>query len=161
MKELSCRTAAIASLSLVLVACNRDGDSNAQVSMAPAGLNNLQARVPAGKVVSGFKYGQLRTEFDVAGFSISMRPVTLEQFRACIQAGVCHESDSSCANLEGDGQDAALCVGLDNAQAYCSWSGGRLPRPSEWFLAARGRIPQRFSWGNRAPTCADHAMAPV
>src|SRR5690606_28382474 len=111
----------------------------------PEGLNALRAEVSAGRVVSGFEHGRLRKELDVTGFTISRRPITIEQFRTCVTAGACRDSVSACANPDGHDQDAALCVGLDNARAYCRWSGGRLPRLSEWFLAARGRNPQRFS----------------
>src|SRR5690606_12662095 len=73
----------------------------------------------------------------------------------------CTEPTSSCAQGDGHDQDAALCVGVDNARAYCAWSGGRLPTLSEWLLAARGRSPQRFSWGDDAPSCEQHPLAKV
>src|SRR5690606_30790831 len=117
--------------------------------------------VEQAKVVSGFRHGRLRQEVEVAAFAISKNPVTVEQFQTCVSDGPCTGPTATCSNGEGDAQDAALCVGPDNARAYCSWSGGRLATLSEWFLAARGRSPQRFSWGDGAPTCEQHPLARV
>ena len=124
-------------------------------------VNASVARVSAGEVVSGFKHGQLRATFDVEGFSISKHPVSLKQYRTCVDAGACDEPRTACANLEGSEEDVALCVGPENAQAYCSWSGGRLPVLNEWLLAARGQNPQRFAWGDTAPSCKQHPSARV
>lgn len=128
---------------------------------APGALNASIVQIPAGEVVSGFKHGQLRTTFDVARFSISKQPITVEQFGACVSAGACAEPRATCGNLDGAADDVALCVGLDNARAYCSWSGGRLPALNEWLLAARGQSPQRFAWGDSAPSCQQHPLAHV
>ena len=128
-------------------------------SRAPDELNRLVTSISAASVVSGFKHGRLRKEIAVAGFSISKRPITVEQFLSCVESGPCNVPTQGCGNMDGDAQDAALCVGPENAEAYCSWSGGRLPRLSEWLLAARGRSVQRFSWGAGAATCDQHPLA--
>lgn len=166
-----CFTRIAIAASLLFMGCDKDVVTglNGTVPSAPGDLNASLASVPAGSVVSGFKHGRLRQEIDVVGFSISKQPITVGQYRTCMDANVCTTPAHECANVAGtesngsdsDGaaRDAALCVGEDNARAYCAWSGGRLPTLSEWLFAARGPSPQRFSWGDGSASCEQHPLA--
>ncbi|MBW2261508.1 MAG: formylglycine-generating enzyme family protein, partial [Deltaproteobacteria bacterium] len=87
----------------------------------------------------------------VSTFWIDTHEVTNEAFDACIKAGACKKHERY-KGFMGPDQPA---VGLTwyNAEAYCSWTGKRLPTEAEWEKAARGPDGDIYPWGNDAPTC--------
>jgi len=96
-------------------------------------------------------------------FFIDKYPVSVKQYRACVDAGVC-EVDCWTTKQCGDGRywdyrDPALddfaILGLNyrRAQDYCQWAGKRLVWEAEWERAARGPDSTDYPWGNDPPTC--------
>lgn len=99
------------------------------------------------------KPGGTRT---LPAFSIDRTEVTVAAYRACVDAGACREADG------GEGCNASLvereahpinCVDWEQARAYCTWRGARLPSEWEWERAARGTDGRKYPWGNEPVDC--------
>lgn len=94
----------------------------------------------------------------VAPFCLDLREVTVSEYRSCVQAGHCNDSQLDCSEDEAnypaaDRADHPInCVSWEQAVAYCSAQRKRLPREEEWEWAARGGEQDRtYPWGEASP----------
>ena len=144
------------------VGCARDDEPRAPADAIPAKTDALSGSVTLGTVGT-----RGRESVSVDGVRLTKTPITVHDYRRCVESGFCappERKDSSCIAKGLDGQTwtaspekyedvPVTCTTADQAARYCRWVGGRLPRIDEWELAARGRDVHRYPWGDAPPTC--------
>jgi formylglycine-generating enzyme required for sulfatase activity len=117
-------------------------------------------------------------------FFIDERPITNEDYKACLDATACPDECQTAGTKNSTGasvqceargtfyqtyhvRDASLArypvatVYDSGAEAYCAWRGKRLPTEAEWERAARGPQSGDYPWGDAAPACAHYGCGLV
>ena len=92
----------------------------------------------------------------IKSFYIDRYPVTNSEFKRFLDATHYRPSDgrnflkdwSNGQYPQGWANKPVTWVSLDDARAYLSWSGKRLPHEWEWQLAAQGADGRIYPWGN-------------
>jgi formylglycine-generating enzyme required for sulfatase activity len=126
---------------------------------APVGsCPNGMCPIPAGTFQMGSTNGvpdeQPVHAVTLAAYELDEFEVTVSQYAACVTAGGCTAAgtDTYCnAGVSGWDNHPINCVDWNQATAYCTWDGKRLPTEQEWEYAARGTDGRKYPWGNEEP----------
>ncbi len=97
-----------------------------------------------------------RHRMDIAAFAIDRCPVTNADYKAFLDASSYTPADPhNFLRHWVDGKPAAgsdlqpvVWVGIEDARAFATWAGKRLPREWEWQYAAQGSDGRRYPWGD-------------
>ena len=119
--------------------------------------------IPGGSFTMGS--GDSGTDNEKPAHAVTIKPfqmaktlVTNKQYKACVEAGACAAPSSG---FPSEGDDRPV-VGVDwnQARAFSTWAGGRLPSEAEWEYAARGAGKDRkYPWGDEEATCERAVIA--
>ncbi|MCK6575517.1 SUMF1/EgtB/PvdO family nonheme iron enzyme [Myxococcota bacterium] len=101
----------------------------------------------------------------VPDFLLWRTEVTVAQYRACVDAGVCRapRQDGGCNyGVAGREDHPVNCVTWSQARTFSQWVGGDLPTEAAWEFAARsGGRDQSQPWGGEQPSCDLAVIDPV
>jgi formylglycine-generating enzyme required for sulfatase activity len=127
---------------------------------APSGFDWVD--VPAGEVALGRDAvaggGAIAADelpahvVDVAAFEVSVTPVTNAQYALFVTDGGADPPPDWAGGDPPTGRADHPVAFVDwfDAQAYCAWTGARLPTEAEWEKAARGADGRVYPWGGEA-----------
>jgi formylglycine-generating enzyme len=116
----------------------------------PAGITWV--RIPSGTFQMGSTSGDAdeRPVHDVFldDFEISRTEITIGQYRACVDAGVCRAPGLDCQFDTLHDEYPVACVSWSDALLFADWAGARLPTEAEWEYAAGAGEGFRYSGSN-------------
>ena len=134
------------------------------VALYAAGASGMdRVMLPAAQFQMGCSQGDPACDEDegppggvavmVPAFLLDRHEVTVAEYRACVQAGNCTEPltnrRNQYCNYDHPDRDShpVNCLDWDQAVAYCTAAGGRLPTEPEWERAARAGSTTPYPWG--------------
>jgi len=98
-------------------------------------------------------------------YYIDQHEVTVAEYKECVESGCCSPEGLNMPFWMGTEQPGTAwacnwgkldrkdhpinCLSWEQARAYCSWAGKRLPSEAEWEKAARGVDGRIYPWGNQ------------
>ncbi len=119
---------------------------------------SVLAYVPAGDFQMGNASASTpQHTVSLDAFWIQQTKVTNGMYAQCVAAGICAPPTQELGAPQYTNPEynshPVVGVSWDQASAYCTWVGGRLPTEAEWEKAARGTSGGTFPWGNDGAAC--------
>jgi len=135
-----------------------DGGTQDGGSACPPGSRNVGGRcvgdmvVIAGGTATGGNWSYDGGSVTVSSFQMDKNEVTVAQYAECLDAGACTSPGQCNWNSLGKELHPINCVDWNQASAFCTWAGKRLPTEIEWQWAASNGGTTTFPWGELAPS---------
>ena len=107
---------------------------------------------------------------EVPAFEIMKHEITVDQYRACVDAGVCDPPRCDASNMDpifwescnyalGRGDHPVNYVSWIDLRTFGAWVGADLPTEAQWEFAARsGGEEQTYPWGDHNLSCDQTAI---
>jgi|GEM_PF-556950 len=115
-----------------------------------------QVLIPAGTFVMGDDEESPKRKIYLDAFFIDRDEVTTGRYAKFLAAtgSVRPPEDWEALKLPKGINLPVVGVDWNDAAAYCTWAGRRLPTDAEWEKAARGTDERMYPWGDEQPTTA-------